>query len=119
MACNVRRNCKTKIMITINKITTGSGYDNNPQMIIEPKYTVSAEVKTSNASETYGGDITNISYTHLFILDYFIEYEEILANTKEYRISYNGDSFDISGGYNEDYQNRRFVIEARLRKKSA
>lgn len=124
MACNVKRNpisryCKGdfRTSITLEKIATASGFNNNIRSANDKKFeNVSAIVKSINASDTSYGEALNISYTHLFIIEYYTEYEDFLQNTAQYNITYNNYIFDIQSAQNENLDNRYIIIKARMRR---
>lgn len=98
--------------ITVQKTTTSRGAAGSVQDTWATFITRSAEIRYLTGREYHGQQQEQNEYTVRFI----VRYDSLtkLINTKDYQITYNGNTYDISSVTNIKEMNRQIEILASL-----
>lgn len=123
MSCEVKRFKKTKYckadfrhIIDIYNVKVSSDYDNNAsgykQLLVGGINAIA--VDRQPYIRYLQGETLDSSETHKFIIDYFLEFEDILQNPQSYEIVYNNKNFLVNRAVNENLDNMYIVIYANL-----
>jgi len=122
MACNVKRYKIQKYcpgdfrhIITIQRTEAGSGFSNNIKRKVTDTYTMDAIIQSQSGYQTADNDTVDVNGTHMIIIAYYPEYENIVKDSQRYIIQHNDYVFMIIGIDNEDFDSRYIKIKARLR----